>query len=105
MVKRSSTAFTLIELLVVIAVVAILAALLLPALSNAKSKAYSIKCMNNLRQLGLVTSMYRIDFGNSIPGSQEAGQVPGREPDGWMLILQTYGQITEKIRLCPTTKT
>ncbi|MDE3066223.1 MAG: prepilin-type N-terminal cleavage/methylation domain-containing protein [Verrucomicrobiota bacterium] len=64
---RRPRGFTLIELLVVIAIIAILAALLLPALSAAKSRAQAVYCMNNTKQLALGVIMYAGDHNDQPP--------------------------------------
>jgi prepilin-type N-terminal cleavage/methylation domain-containing protein len=56
--KNWREAFTLVELLVVVAIIAILAALLLPSLARSKESARRIKCVGNLRQLGIAAQMY-----------------------------------------------
>lgn len=60
--RRNFDGFTLVELLVVVAITAILAALLLPALSQAKATAHSAKCRSNLRQMGLALTFYVSDY-------------------------------------------
>lgn len=109
-------AFTLIELLVSIAVIAILAAMLLPVLTQSKQSAWRTQCMGNLRQLGIATQLYWGDNQQNcfryIFGATNYGQIywfgwigpgpEGRRPFDLSLgALYPYINVS-RVRICPS---
>ncbi len=102
MKTKQSRGFTLIELLVVIAIIAILASMLLPALSVAKEKGVRIKCMSNLKQIGLAFQIYTGENNQYLPSyGADAGtwlwDIPTKTAQ---FIVDSGG--TRKVLYCPS---
>ena len=102
--KNAFNAFTLIELLVVIAIIAILAAMLLPALSAAKQKAWKISCTSNLHQISLAMKMFASDNAEQYPISGHDihwGTIDAiTQKPGWMEQIFSYAGSTN-VYNCP----
>lgn len=102
---RRPLAFTLIELLVVIAIIAVLAALLMPALNEARDRAKKVNCVSNLHQLHVTMAAYQADYSSVPPGSREMTMCAfGSESSTLGFGLLTwYGYVNNQyILACPS---
>src|SRR5712671_2164106 len=96
---RSCDGYTMLEILVVVAIIAILAALLLPALSRAKRNARTVRCLSNLRQLGLATVTYCADWGGRFPFAGRDWPPAGFED--WPALMQKNYVPNKSFYVCP----
>jgi prepilin-type N-terminal cleavage/methylation domain-containing protein len=101
-------AFTVLELLAVVAIIGILAALLVPALSQAKEKGRRTACLNNLRQINFAIHLYADDFSDALPVLPAPNPYPNGVGAYYKQLVKGYLGLTgpaspdEKVFVCPS---
>ena len=103
--RRTHLAFTLVELLVAISIIACLSSLLMPALSAARQRANTLKCVSNMRQIGVSAQLYVNEHGNRTPVIEPWPDKPEySSTDGAQSILQAFGPygVTPAVLQCPS---
>ncbi|HEY7116375.1 MAG TPA: prepilin-type N-terminal cleavage/methylation domain-containing protein [Tepidisphaeraceae bacterium] len=97
---RDPSAFTLVELLVVIGIIALLIAILMPALSRARSQAKATQCMSNLRQIGQQMLVYaHFNRGWLFPDDMGSDKAPDKR---WTMVVFVPARYDPPEMVCPT---
>ena len=104
-IRKRYGGFTLIEILVVVAIIVILAAMLLPALRQARERARQAVCKNNLKQIGLAIVMYSEDNNEYYPIYLSEGSSIGWHDRVWKYTGQDPNKVVPRARTlfrCPS---
>lgn len=100
--SNSKKAFTLIELLVVISIIALLLSILMPALTKVKKQARAVICRANLKQWGLIFTMYASENSDKFPQNYSGSGLSQFEAYWCHATMQYYGD--KDLRFCPSVK-
>jgi len=88
--ESRATAFTLIELLTVIAIIGILAAIIIPTVGKVRQTANRVKCLSNLRQIGVAFNLYPADNKGFFPRASENSVTGSASSGNWAKALNPY---------------